>query len=41
MNLPAPSLSSLHVLGPLVGNYMCYGSANICFGHDDASNQLG
>ena len=30
----------LHVPGPLVGNHMCYGSADICFGRDDASNQL-
>ena len=30
----------LHVPGPLVGNHMCYGCADICFGRDDASNQL-
>jgi hypothetical protein len=33
-------LCSIHVPGPLVGNDMCYGSADICFGRDDASNQL-
>ncbi|KAG0516069.1 hypothetical protein BDA96_10G331400 [Sorghum bicolor] len=30
----------LNIGGPLAGNHMCYGSANICFGRDDASNQL-